>query len=603
VYAYGESWILGGEISSNTAVINGGGIWITDSSTNLLKLFVDMDVVFSNNNAATAYDINPLDVVTYNAQIKSPNWTEPFEQGYNNYDISYVAGLQLTIYYISYNPNAGIGSMSNTAALHNKDVTLKPNIFSKTGYTFVGWNTQVNGLGALYDDEETFNYAYTADLELFAQWSPNNYAISYNANGGSGSAMADTPVTFDTFATLRANAYVKSGSAFISWNTQANGLGNNYNEIANFKYTIADDLELFAQWVIVPIYDFRVVYDSNRASGGNVPVDNSVYGSGASVTVAGNLGGLVRSGYNFMGWAYSSFATTADFVVSGSSVAPSSFTIYNDVTLFAVWTPVIYTVSYQPGAHGTFTAQVTRGLRYGDATPTAPVVTGEVGWNFTGWSPVFSTTVTGDANYVAQWVQITTSSPSPTTTVSPSPSVTATTTPSPSVSVTSSPSTTATVAPSASVSPTITPIVPPIEHEERWAVVNLVLSIVGAVLAVVVFVCTLLFKKAGKTEQKNVISKVVDGAGCGGQSRDDVADEKFVQRRLLWLVTVVAFAVIGVVVFLFTEDLSLPIGWLDKWTIVNVAILTVEIVVTLFVFKRVKFVSERKHATVSNESM
>ena len=64
-----------------------------------------------------------------------------------------------------------------------------------------------------------------------------------------------------------------------------------------------------------------------------------------------------------------------------------------------------YTVTYEPGDHGTFTAQTTGNLRYGDSTPDAPAVTGEAGWTFTGWEPKVADTVTGDATYVAQWEQ------------------------------------------------------------------------------------------------------------------------------------------------------------------------------------------------------
>jgi uncharacterized membrane protein YhaH (DUF805 family) len=222
-------------------------------------------------------------------------------------------------------------------------------------------------------------------------------------------------------------------------------------------------------------------------------------------------------------------------------------------------------VIYAPGDHGTFTAQITSGLRYDDVTPVAPVVTGDANWNFTGWLPVPSATVTGDATYVAQWSQMSTPSPSPSPT--PTPSSTATPTPTPSSTATPTP----TLVPSPSLSPTGTPgtRIPP--SVDRWAVVNLVLSILGAVLVVVVFVRAMLLKKK---DDKN-------RAG-------DAADEKFVQRRTVWLITVLVLAIVGVVVFLLTEDIRLSMGWVDKWTIVNAIILIVEIIATMFVFHNKK---------------
>jgi Ca2+/Na+ antiporter len=56
----------------------------------------------------------------------------------------------------------------------------------------------------------------------------------------------------------------------------------------------------------------------------------------------------------------------------------------------------------------------------------------------------------------------------------------------------------------------------------------------------------------------------------------------------VWLVVALVLAVVGVVVFLFTEDMGLSMGWVDRWTIVNAIIFVVEIVVVLFVFHNKK---------------
>ena len=61
-----------------------------------------------------------------------------------------------------------------------------------------------------------------------------------------------------------------------------------------------------------------------------------------------------------------------------------------------------FTVTYAPGAHGTFKETTTTAL-YGSATPAEPTVTGEKGYSFDGWSPSRSTTVRGNITYVALW--------------------------------------------------------------------------------------------------------------------------------------------------------------------------------------------------------
>ena len=65
--------------------------------------------------------------------------------------------------------------------------------------------------------------------------------------------------------------------------------------------------------------------------------------------------------------------------------------------------PETFTVTFAPGSHGTFAAVTHPDLVAGTTTPAPPVVTGQTGWVFAGWSPALQDTVTGDVTYVAQW--------------------------------------------------------------------------------------------------------------------------------------------------------------------------------------------------------
>lgn len=75
---------------------------------------------------------------------------------------------------------------------------------------------------------------------------------------------------------------------------------------------------------------FTVTYNANGAESGDVPTDNQEYTSGASVTVLGNTGNLVKTGYRFDGWQINKSGTVYN--------AGSTFNISENTTLYAKWT-------------------------------------------------------------------------------------------------------------------------------------------------------------------------------------------------------------------------------------------------------------------------
>jgi uncharacterized repeat protein (TIGR02543 family) len=311
---------------------------------------------------------------------------------------------------------------------------------------------------------------------------------------------------------------------------------------------------------------FHVIYAGNVFTSGSVPVDSNEYADGDIVTVLGQ-GSIAKTGYTFLGWSTSSSATLATYV------AGSTFTITDDTMLYAVWSQNAYTVTFAPGAHGTFTAQITTGLHYGDATPAAPTVTGETGWRFAGWTPTPTPTVTDSITYTAQWTQ-------QTTTTSP-PSVTYPSTSSPPTS--SSP-----IIPTPTTS---TQFPPSVIGEGRWALVNLILSILGIIFAAIVTIRAVLLEKvedekAVEDQSKQNLTQSQQQYTDEQNSQEDY--EKYTQRRTLWLLATIVLGIVGIVVFLLTENWHLPMALVDRWTIVNALILIVELVAIAFVFKHKK---------------
>jgi heme/copper-type cytochrome/quinol oxidase subunit 2 len=104
--------------------------------------------------------------------------------------------------------------------------------------------------------------------------------------------------------------------------------------------------------------------------------------------------------------------------------------------------------------------------------------------------------------------------------------------------------------------------------------VNLVFAVLGVVFAVLAGLFMLLLR-GSREEQRS-------GAGY------TVVGELAMKRGLLWFAVALVLAIVGVVVFFLTEDMSLPMGMVDKWTIVNAVLLVVEVLAIIFVYKTVK---------------
>ncbi len=78
---------------------------------------------------------------------------------------------------VLFDANGGSGSMTAQSFDSGVAKSLSANTFTKTGYTFNGWNTLANGSGTAYTDKQevTFSPANDGDsITLYAQWKCNH---------------------------------------------------------------------------------------------------------------------------------------------------------------------------------------------------------------------------------------------------------------------------------------------------------------------------------------------------------------------------------------------------------------------------------------------
>jgi 6-phosphogluconolactonase (cycloisomerase 2 family) len=119
-----------------------------------------------------------------------------------------------------------------------------------------------------------------------------------------------------------------------------------------------------------PPATYTVTYNGNANTGGSVPVDSSTYQQGASVTVLGNTGSLVKTGSSFTNWNTVSNGTGTAYT-QGQTLTMGTA----NVTLYAQWTAntvagYAYAVNYNGGSSAGSISQYTIGPN-GALTPMA----------------------------------------------------------------------------------------------------------------------------------------------------------------------------------------------------------------------------------------
>ena len=229
------------------------------------------------------------------------------------------------------NSNTGGASPSNTSGSGSVNLRANTGSLVRTAHTLTGWNTQADGLGTHYD--LSASYDLQADVTLYAEWAHVDYTITYNGNNKTTGTVPGT-TTGHGSVTLAGNSgnMTRNGYVLTGWNTAANGGGNHY-ELGG-SYNLTGNITLYAEWTAI---EYTITYDGNNNTSGTAPVHTTGYGT---VNIANGHGTLVRTGYTFGGWN-----TQADGLGITHAIG-SSYDLQADVTLYAIWTPIEFTITY-----------------------------------------------------------------------------------------------------------------------------------------------------------------------------------------------------------------------------------------------------------------
>ena len=230
----------------------------------------------------------------------------------------------------------------------------------RPGYEFDRW--EKNGSGWDFDDDKVYS-----DITLVADWKHrSDVTMTFDSNGGS--AVAPITVPYNSLITEPA-APTRAGYRFDGW----------YDHESPFTglWTFATDRithneTVHAKWV--------KVYDVAFVSNGGSAVPTQIVDEGL---LAVEPAAPTRAHFTFAGW-FTDMALTSAYNFATPVTA--------DVTLYAKWTPVVYTVSFNSNGGSAVAAQTPK--YFGDLV-VQPVAPTRTGYDFKGWY--------SDAGLTAAW--------------------------------------------------------------------------------------------------------------------------------------------------------------------------------------------------------
>ena len=285
-------------------------------------------------------------------------------------------------YYIAFDPNGGDGGdMQPLETLYGQSTVLPAPGFTKTGYTFTGWNTQADGKGTAYADGaavQNLSSTEGAVVTLYAQWKPNAYTVRFDANGGTGS-MAAQAMTYDKAAALKANVFKKASNTFLGWATEPDALAPQYldkQKVENLTAEPDGEAVLYAVWAK---YSYQIVFNPNGGTGDMADDGGLCTYDGSYVLPACTF---TRPGFDFLGWATSAKGKVV--YQDGQTVSGLSTKNGAVVTLYAVWSAHTYRVVFEPnGGTGTTKAM---SCTCGKVVTLTANAFKRAGYSFAGWN-------------------------------------------------------------------------------------------------------------------------------------------------------------------------------------------------------------------------
>jgi uncharacterized repeat protein (TIGR02543 family) len=276
---------------------------------------------------------------------------------------------------------------------------------TRSGYTFAGWKDNGAGTGNLYVAASSYTVG-VVNITLYAKWTAIDYNITYNSTDSISGTVPINSASYNIGGNISVSSNSgllrRTGYTFVGWTDNSSGTGTVYTG-GNAYVVGTENINMYPKW---NANTYTVTYDDNGATGLPERLSETYTSGSAAITLPG-IGTLSRAAYSFQGWATSA---------SGNAIS-GGYTTTIDVTLYATWTAIRYSIAYD--ANGGAITPIQSSLIQGQSFTLASSITKENGplgevYAFVGWSDGFSTfqagysytVATSNIRLIAVWIRV-----------------------------------------------------------------------------------------------------------------------------------------------------------------------------------------------------
>lgn len=292
--------------------------------------------------------------------------------------------------YAGFQNNGGSGTMTNQVS--SVSANLSSNTFTKSGSTFIGWNTAADGTGDFYKNGAT--YAFTSSITLYAQWSSDSVPVNFNTDGGS--FVAGSSVVIGSAIQSAPTAPTKAGYSFAGWKATPGGSAVTfpYYPILSTGYAAS--------------VSSAALSDLGRYENKGTWVSSTWYGPNRGTTPASTRDFVTYTD----GRKYIAIRESNNSVLSNPTRLDGYYMVPLDssFTLTAIWTRAEFSLTFN-SQRGTSVASQTFSSSVSVMRPEDPT---RYGYKFNGWSTATSGEVVrfpyvpaslADTTLYSQWQQ------------------------------------------------------------------------------------------------------------------------------------------------------------------------------------------------------